>query len=240
MDDFDREDPYYEDREIQDLDEAEHIIDKVLSTGQNFYNPRNGTFQSGHFDERPISNQYSDLGSRRSHSMSQRSMRSTNSRKLNQNAGSGRVLRSQRSARSNLSGKSKGSRKSLQAVQDSLNKVRQSNVHNYALNTKVSSMKQKPTVGRTKLGLAGTLNRDVNNVYRMSNAINSKLNTFMTDPSYDKFFKNGSLLKLPSVQRPVVSVVDAGRSTFVANNDAHCKEANFGYSRNKFGGFYNH
>ena len=56
----------------------------------------------------------------------------------------------------------------------------------------------------------------------------------------DTFFKNGALVKLPPIDMPTVWVVDPGRITFVALNDAHSKESNFGFSRNKFGGFYNH
>ena len=58
------------------------------------------------------------------------------------------------------------------------------------------------------------------------------------DPSYDKFFRNGALLTLPSINQPVVSVINTGRMTFVAKNDAHTKESNFGFSRNEFGGLY--
>lgn len=60
------------------------------------------------------------------------------------------------------------------------------------------------------------------------------------DAEYDSFFKNGALIKLPPIQHPIVSVINVGKSIFIAANDAHSKESNFGYSRNKLGGFYNH
>lgn len=88
--------------------------------------------------------------------------------------------------------------------------------------------------------IRNTIGNEVNNVSRMRASINSKLNSIATDPRFDRFFKNGALLTLPPVQHPVIRFVDPGRITFVAHNDAHSKESNFGYKRNDFGGFYNH
>ena len=92
----------------------------------------------------------------------------------------------------------------------------------------------------TNVALRDALPTEVANVTKLRSAIDSKLNTINTDPRYDTFFRNGALITLPSIQQPVVRVIDPGRITFVANNDAHSKESNFGFSRNKFGGFYNH
>ena len=48
MDEFERHSTYS--KEIEDVHEAENILDKVLSTGQNFYNAQK--FEAGDFGER--------------------------------------------------------------------------------------------------------------------------------------------------------------------------------------------
>jgi hypothetical protein len=85
-----------------------------------------------------------------------------------------------------------------------------------------------------------TISHDVNEVGRMAASLRSKFGKTKTIDEYDTFFKNGALLKLPPVHKPIVCVIDAGKTTFIAQNDAHSKESNFGFKRNEFGGFYNH
>uniref|UniRef100_A0A7S3N8E6 Uncharacterized protein n=1 Tax=Euplotes harpa TaxID=151035 RepID=A0A7S3N8E6_9SPIT len=106
------------------------------------------------------------------------------------------------------------------SIQDSLNKLREKKLRENG----------------------STIAKEVQQVHKMNSSLKSKLRSskFQNTEDYDSFFKNGALMKLPPVQRPVVCLVDAGRITFVAANDAHSKESNFGFSRNKFGGFYNH
>ena len=91
-----------------------------------------------------------------------------------------------------------------------------------------------------KKAVRGKLDHDVNEVKTMSNTILTKINRMLKDQSDDRFLSKVSLPRLPPAHRPVISRIDPGKKVFVAENDAHSKESNFGFSRNKFGGFYNH
>jgi len=72
MEDFDRDSVQQSESEIKSINEAERVIDKVLSTGRNFYNSQNmfSSAQNG----RPvrIPSGYSNLGSRRTQSQGSR------------------------------------------------------------------------------------------------------------------------------------------------------------------------
>lgn len=215
MDEFERNSFRSQEREIENVSEAEHVLDKVLSTGQNFYKHDN----------------MSGRGSRASkRSRTQDSRRSLNSNQI------GKRLNSRGSLKSNRSVQSRLSQQSKKSIVNSMNRF------------KGTPKKQEiPVFGSTQkkaqafTGKRHSLGMDLDNVNRMSNAINSKISKLMMpDVSEDPFFRNGSLLKLPPVNRPVISLIDPGRITFVAANDAHSKESNFGYSRNKLGGFYHH
>ena len=219
MDEFER------DRSITQSQELESVMERVLTTGRN---SKKGELNQQNLAalERHSLSHYSNLGSRRS--MSHQSKRSYKSGRLSQERISVKSRGSVRSSHSKLS------RKSLRSIQDSLNHIRKSNSR--------GSHKNGSTIVRDKKAAKNIpdLGAEVNNVTKLRTSINTKLNTIVNDPSYDKFYRNGALLSLPPVHLPVVSLIDPGRVTFVANNDSHSKESNFGYSRNKFGGFYNH
>ena len=147
-------------------------------------------------------------------------------------------LQSKQSGKSNKSMtpvRSQGSKKSLQ---NSINKIRtrgrKEEVSLLNPNQKKITNAFAQNLGRDTLGF------ELDNLNKMSTAINSKLKRMTINEAEDTFFKNGALNKLPPVQNPIISRIDSGRTTFVAGNDAHSKESNFGYSRNKLGGFYNH
>jgi hypothetical protein len=92
----------------------------------------------------------------------------------------------------------------------------------------------------TKKALKGDVGTDAKEMKTMSNTIMTKINQMLTEQTDDGFLSRVSLPRLPVSHRPVVMVHKAGGKAFIAENDSHCKESNFGYSRNKFGGFYNH
>lgn len=46
MEGFEREERLNDSRTIENMSEAEHVIDKVLSTGQNFYNTGKKAFDT--------------------------------------------------------------------------------------------------------------------------------------------------------------------------------------------------
>ena len=222
MDDFEREEP-----SINQSKELESVMDRVISTGRKFEN-HDILHQNGlSHDQRSLSH-HSRLGSRRS--MTHQGPRSYRSSRVSQGRLSIKSRGSQNSRMSKLS------RKSLRSVQDSLNKIRKA--------SSVASHKSHSAYLKTNKKVLDSrvpdLSAEVKNVTKLRASINTKLNKISNDPSYDKFYRNGALLTLPPVHQPIVSLVDPGRITFVANNDAHTKESNFGYSRNKFGGFYNH
>lgn len=85
-----------------------------------------------------------------------------------------------------------------------------------------------------------TISNHLNQVNSMNCSLRSKLDKRSMRDDYDSFFKNGALMKLPSITQPLVNRINAGSTIFIANNDAHSKESNFGYKRNEFGGFYSH
>lgn len=135
-------------------------------------------------------------------------------------------LQSKRSGKSNKSmtpARSQGSLKSAQGLNTRLHPTQKRITNAFAQN-----------VGRNTIG------SELDNLNKMTRAINSKLNRMTLAEAEDTFFKNGALIKLPPINKPMISCIDPGRITFVAANDAHSKESNFGYSRNKLGGFYNH
>lgn len=142
-------------------------------------------------------------------------------------------LKSQSSLRSHKSARSLGRKKSIQSIQDSIDNFRQGHPSK-------NERKGNNPQNQKKFNGLGSIQNDLNRFTQMRASMNTKLNTIMTDPSYDKFFKNGALLKLPTVQQPVIKVIDPGRISFVAQNASHSKESNLGFSRNNFGGFYMH
>lgn len=132
--------------------------------------------------------------------------------------------------------RSQGSKKSLHGSIEAnlLTRGRQNKISLLNPNQKKFTNAFAQNLGRDTFG------SELDNLNKMTNAINSKLKRMTILEAEDTFFKNGALNKLPPIHNPIISRIDAGRITFVAGNDAHSKESNFGYSRNKLGGFYNH
>jgi hypothetical protein len=104
----------------------------------------------------------------------------------------------------------------------------------------LSQFKIGTRVVKPNTNIRNIIGNEVNNVTKMRASINTKLYSIAVDPKFDRFYKNGALLSLPPVNGPFIRRIDPGRISFVAHNDSHSKESNFGYSRNSFGGSYNH
>ncbi|CAI2375383.1 unnamed protein product [Moneuplotes crassus] len=218
-----------QDNSIEHPKELENVLDKVLGAPGG-KEPQGSLHNYNEYNERK-----SITGSERR--LSQRSQMSLRSSRASQameknSRGSRRSIRSHVSGRSNASVGSRHSRKSQRSIQQSINSIRRANSR--------GSHNMVASKAPNKLAKTGGSNIEaaVKDVTKLRASINTKLNTIAQDSRYDKFFKNGALLCLPSVNQPVVTVVDPGRITFTAQNDAHSRESNFGYSRNKFGGFY--
>ena len=129
---------------------------------------------------------------------------------------------------------------SRKAIQDSLTKMREKQMRESGMNTILDPESNRKYLSFVKRGTRETIDKDVDEVNTLSNTIMSKINKIMKEQNDDKFLSRVSLPRLPPAWHPVISRIDVGRATFVAENDAHSKNSNFGYNRNKFGGFFNH
>lgn len=153
MEDFERNSYQPQEREIETLEEAEMILDKVLKTGHNFYKMGSNQFNTLAANRRPVTGQSNQFGGRHSHTQSQKSFRSGYSNKINGGINLRGNLRSQGSRRSV---QSLGSRKSIGRQVDRGNSgVKPTNAQQY-------------TNVKTKYAANGALQRDLDTFNHLS------------------------------------------------------------------------
>ena len=142
--------------------------------------------------------------------------------------GSRRLIQSQHSRRSNLN------------IQTKISALRVDKLRETGMKTILDPQSNRKYLTMIRKGIRGPIQQDHEEVKSLSNTIFTRINQMLKDQNDEKFLSRVSLPKLPPPHHPVICRVDGGRIAFIAHNDAHSKESNFGYTRNKFGGFYNH
>lgn len=148
---------------------------------------------------------------------------------------------SRKSIRSQASRRSIGSHAQQNSIQLKLDQMRSDRLRETGMSTTLlDPQSNRKYAAIAKKIYRGPLNCDINEVRSMSNTILTKINQMLKDQNDDKFLMRVSLPRLPPAHHPLIVRTSGGKNAFVAENDAHSKESNFGYSRNKFGGFYNH
>ena len=128
----------------------------------------------------------------------------------------------------------------MNTIQTKLDQMRTDNHQETGLTTCLDPQSSRKYAVLAKKAAKGQFEGDTADIRTMSNTIKTTIDRMIKEQSDDRFLTRVSLPRLPPAHRPVVMIHRSGVKAFVAENDAHSKESNFGYSRNKFGGFYNH
>ena len=99
---------------------------------------------------------------------------------------------------------------------------------------------QRQTV-RTQGAFRATGKESVQDMMMMSKSISSNLATLLKQQKNNQFLISNRMIQVPKiVTYPAVNKQVRGKKFLIAENDAHQRETNTGYSRKANGTFYNH